>query len=65
MTHLRKIMLEELQRRNYAQTTIIVTFAPSNTSPGTSTVPPNSWVRNTSASTKPRCLRSGSWHRIR
>src|SRR5271165_189468 len=36
----------------------IVTFAPSNTSPGISTVRLNSWARNTSASTKPHCLRS-------
>jgi integrase/recombinase XerD len=36
VTHLRKIMLEELERRNYAQTTIdCYIHAPSNISPGT------------------------------
>jgi hypothetical protein len=49
VTHLRKIMLEELPRRNYAQTPSIVTFAPSNVSSGTSTVP-----RTVGSTTHPR-----------
>ena len=41
MTHLRQIMLEELERRNYApRPRSAPTFAQSSTSPGTFTVRP-------------------------
>ena len=33
MTHLRKLMLEELQRRNYSQTTVTAYVKTSRTSP--------------------------------
>ena len=56
MTHLRKIMLEELERRNYAQTTIHApTSRPSKISHVTSIALPTNSVRNTFASTKPIC----------
>ena len=63
MTHLRQIMLEELRRRNYAESTIPLTSTPLNTSVDIFIVVPISLARNTFASIRPRCLRDGSWLR--
>jgi hypothetical protein len=60
MTHLRKMMLEELERRNYAQTTIdcyiqtVEDFARHFRRPLISS------LRSTSASTKRICSARGS-----
>ena len=43
MTHLREIMLEELQRRNYSETTHDLTFAQSRILLGDSTARPTGW----------------------
>ena len=63
MTHLRQIMLEERERRNYAPGTIRFYILPSNTSLGTSVVPLTGSGRNISAHTGLPCSRSGSWLR--
>src|SRR5580765_4632926 len=52
MTHLRKMMLEELERRNYAQTTIGLYIQPLKILRVISSAPPTNSVRNTSVSTK-------------
>ena len=54
MTQLRQILLEELVRRNYAQSTIATTSARWSTTCGTSTVPPTSLAWSISASTRLR-----------
>ena len=60
MTHLRKMMLEELERRNYAQTTKTATSRRSRTSRVTSSALPTSSVRSTSVSTRRICSASGN-----
>ena len=60
MTHLRQMMLEELERRNYAQTTTRITSVRWKISRATLIVLPTSSVPSTSASTKPICSASGS-----
>jgi hypothetical protein len=52
MTHLRKMMLEELERLNYAQTTTLNTSRQSKISRVTSSELPTSSVPSTSVSTK-------------
>jgi hypothetical protein len=64
VTHLRKIMLEELHRRNYGKTAIDCYVRTVEHFSWYWHRPPNSWVHNTCASTKPHCpRRSGSWRR--
>jgi hypothetical protein len=55
VTHLRQAMLDELQRRNYARTTVQYYIRPSSDSPSISTVRQTSSIRRTCASTKPTC----------
>ena len=54
MTHLRQIMLEELRRRNFAETTIRSHLHGLSTSADISIVHPTSWVPSTFVSIK-RC----------
>ena len=64
MTHLRQIMLEELRRRNYAESTIhIYIQTVEHFSVGTSIVHPISLDPSIFAGIKPRCSRGGSWPR--
>jgi len=59
VTHLRQIMLEELQRRNYSESTIPLTFEQSSTTPDTSTVPRINSVQNIFANIRQPCSASG------
>ena len=61
MTRLRKMMLEELQRRNYAKSTVKPTSGSSKNSPGISINRPTGSVHITCASIKPTCFRRRSW----
>ena len=66
MTHLRQLMIEELRRRNFAESTIHSYVHGSNTSAGTSIVVPISLVPSTFASIRPCCsrkLKFGPEHR--
>ena len=65
MTHLRKLMLEELQRRNYSEETNAVTSTPSKIFLDDLTVPRTAWVLGTFVNTRPRYFKKGSWHRAR
>ena len=58
MTHLRKMMLEELERRNYSQSTTQPTSEPSRTLHAISTALRINSARIKSANTRPIC--SGS-----
>ena len=60
MTHLRKMMLEELERRNYAQTTRDSTSRRSKISRITSSGRPTNSVPSTSASTRRICSARGN-----
>ena len=60
MTHLRKVMLEELQRRNFSSETIRVIGAVER-SRATSANRPISWARITSDSIRLTCYTSESW----
>jgi hypothetical protein len=60
MTHLRKMMLEELERRNYAQTTIDC-YRRSKILRVTFVAVRISSLRNTFASTKRICSARESW----
>ena len=61
MTHLRKMMLEELERRNYAQTTIDCDIQAIEDFARHFRRPPNSSLLSTSASTKRICSARESW----
>jgi integrase/recombinase XerD len=63
VTHLRQIMLEELERRNYAPSTIRAYIPRSSTLPGTFTVHPTGLARNTFGSIRQPCFGYGSWLR--
>ena len=72
MTHLRHIMLEELRRRNYTESTIhtyihtvehFSRYFHLNTSVDTFIVGPISLARSRFASIKPRCSPVGNWPR--
>ena len=63
MTHLRQLMLEELRRRNYAESTIHAYLHTVEHFAGTSIVRPINWARSISAGIKPRCSPGGSWPR--
>ncbi len=65
MTHLRQIMLEELERRNYAQATIHCYIRTVEHFARHFHRPPDRLVRSTSASIKLPCSPSGSWRRTR
>src|SRR5882672_1930783 len=61
MTHLRKIMLEELERRNYAQTTISTYIqTDEDFARYFKRAPPTNSVQNTSVSTKHICSARGN-----
>ena len=60
MTHLRKMMLEELERRNYATSTIRAYLRAVDELRGISTVVPTNLDRITSASTRHICSAKGS-----
>ena len=55
MTHLRKIMLEELQRRNYSDGTIRATCTWWKTLPVTSASRRTSWVWSICEAIRPTC----------
>ena len=62
MTHLRKMMLEELQRRNYSQTTTRSYLSDRRAIlPSTSTSRPISSARTRSGSIRLICSRNASW----
>ena len=65
MTHLRKLMLEELQRRNYSEETNAVTSTPSKIFLDDLTVPRTAWVLGTFVNTRPSYFKKGSCHRAR
>jgi hypothetical protein len=64
VNHLRQIMLVELRRRNYAESTIRTTSGRWSISVATFIVRPISLAQNIFASNKQHCLPDGSWHRI-
>jgi hypothetical protein len=61
MTRLRKMMLEELERRNYSQSTTPPIFRPSRISRGTSGAVPISWAPPTSGNIKLNCSANRNW----
>ena len=65
MTHLRHIMLEELERRNYAPGTIRCYIRVIDRFVNTSIGRLINWAWNTSVSTRQRCCDRRSWHRAR
>ena len=66
MTHLRKIMLEELQRRNYSEATTRLLHSHGRSfRPTLPAALPIAWARSTFASTKLTCSRNGSCHPVR
>src|SRR5712671_956158 len=65
MARLRKMMLEELERRNYSEATTRCTSAQSKISQDDSSVLQMVWVRNTFVNIRPSCSRSASCHRAR
>ena len=65
MTHCRRIMLEELQRRNFSPTTIRAISTRSSSLPGTSSVGLTGSITRTCAATRRTCCASGSCGRRR
>jgi hypothetical protein len=65
VTHLRKIMLEELHRRHYSEVPHTITSAMSKGSHDISTALWIVWARKTFASTKPISSPTGSCHPVR
>ena len=63
MTHLRQLMLEELHRRNYAESTSGLTFVRYNISAATSAVHPISLALSIFGSIRPRCSLTGNCNR--
>jgi hypothetical protein len=63
VTHLRQIMLEELRRRNYADSTIHNYIYTVEHFSRHSIVRPISLAPSRFASIRPRCSRAGGWHR--
>jgi len=63
VSHLRKMMLEELQRRNYAETTTRCYIAQSKNLLDDSTVRRTVWAPGTFVNIRPSCFRSGSCRR--
>jgi Phage integrase, N-terminal SAM-like domain len=61
MTHLRKMMLEELERRNYAQTTIDCYLQTIEDFARHFHRPPDQLTPGTSASTQRICSARESW----
>ena len=61
MTRLRKIMLEELERRNYSEVPHAVTYVPSLSSPATSIALRTGCAPSTSVNTKRICSGSENW----
>jgi hypothetical protein len=61
VTRLRKMMLEELQRRNYAQTTVEAYIHALQDFASTSIDYRTSSGQNTSGSTRSTCCATGSW----
>ena len=60
MTHLRKLMLEEIERRNFTESTMTRLPAALTILPVTFTVRPTNSARTTSANTWPICSATGS-----
>ena len=65
MTQLRKMMLEELQRRNYSETTIDCYIRVVEDFSRRFHLPPTAWVLGTFANTKPNFSKSRNWQRPR
>jgi integrase/recombinase XerD len=64
VTHLRQIMLEELRRRNYAESTIdAYIHTVEHFSRHFHRSPDQLGPEHIFASTRPRCSRAGSWPR--
>jgi len=63
VTHLRKMMLEELQRRNYSEDTTRFYIRTVEDFSRRFNRPRIIWARGTSVNAKPSCFRSESYHR--
>ena len=61
MTRLRKMILEELERRTTPRVQHAPTFAASRISRGTSVVVLINWAPSTSANIRLNCLANGNW----
>ena len=65
MTHLRQMMLDELQRRNYSQNTVRSYIHAVKILRSTSTVRPTASGQTTSASTRSICFAIANSRRVR
>ena len=62
MNHLRKMMLEELERRNYSDRRFATMYVSSSGSQNTSAGPPTSLAWNMCAVTRSICSSNGGSH---